>query len=613
MRRTIYLTLLALVGLTLWTCAKSSGDGGGARAAAYEPTAELEIDIETRRKLLDYARAVWTGQEGKPADTGVATSRGNPLILGLYTRKGTLLATHRVDDPTTDLNAKVREAVARARKKGLSDAFRGSPDKDIFLHLNVVTYTARLPNFGVKGLFKNGVYVPRVTGLVFELDGERHELDPMQTMYRNMNAKHARKALERRSGIGEGAMNRRNDLTIEIYRVAHFGERYPDKRFTEFHRGHEVFTHEQVDEAAVRRSLKLIGQWYRNNVIDGEVTYQYGVFSRTYFNEKRTMVRSTMAVWILNRLATFLKDDELRELGEETLRFYFERYYQMGKSLAAGRIVPSEKPTQKGEVARNRYSTAGFLAAAVLERGELERYRREVDLLTTWLMGHQRADGVMKTQFAQSQYFMPGQVMLCAAYVWEATGDPRYRAFVDAIFEAYAPALDAMMHLGDPRYGPIAPAWFTQPFTVMYRATKDPRYRDQIFAINDRVAQWYDLNRAFASYFDYDGVLAPKPGYSGNNSITAASLESLIDGYQVAKLDGDTERAKRYSTVARRTIAYLLRLQYTPANSYYVRNRKRVVGGFKQDLANNLVWMDNVWHLTSAFIKAIEYGMLKEG
>ena len=607
------LSLLSLLALAVWTCTESpTAAVPAATAADYTPAEALDVDGETRRKLLTFARDLWSGRKATPADTGVATSRGNPVILGVYTRRGTLVGTHRVEDPTTNLNDKVRVAVKRALEAGLGDRFKGSPDEDVFLHLMVQTYTGRFPNFGVKGLFKNGVFVPRVTGLIFELDGARHDLDPMQAMYRNMNAQHAQKHLERKAGIGEGRLNGRNDLWIEIYQVAHFGERYPDKRFTEFHRGHEVFTHEQVNEASVRASLKLVGKWYENNVKDGEVTYQYGVYSRKYLNDGRTMVRSTMAVWILNRLATFLKDDALRRLGEETMKFYFERYFQMAKSLEAGSIQPSTEPTKKGEIAKNRYSTAGFIASAVLERGELEKYRSEVELLTRWVMGFQRPDGLMWTQFAQSQYFMPGQVMLSVAYVWEATGDAQYKAFLDALFDAYEGPLRAMMYLGDPRYGPIAPAWFTQPFTVMYRNTKDARYRDMVFLINDRVVQWYDLNRRFASYYDYDGVLAPKPGYSGNNSVTAASLESLIDAYYVAKDAGDPERARKYAATARRTIAYLMRLQYTPANSYYVRDRSRVVGGFKKDLADNLVWMDNVWHLTSAFIKALQYGMLKE-
>ncbi len=608
MKRALTAVLPAL--LVLAACHEDPGGLVVSRASAetYTPAVELKLEPDTKKALLAYARARWRGEPGTPAG-GQAAKVGNPLVLGLFTRRGTLVGTWRVEDEKTNLNAKVEAAIELARKSPLK-GFDGDRDKDVFLHLLPVTYTARLPNFGVKGLIKNGVFVPRVTGMLFDVDGKRTDLDPLVTLYRHLNPKLAQKWLERNSGIGEGRMNLRNDLWIEIYRVDHFGERYPDHTYGEFHRGHERFTHEQVDEAAVRASLKLVGKWYENNVIDGEVTYQYGVYSQKYMNEGRTMVRSTMAVWVLNRLATFLKDDKLRKLGEETIGFYLERYFQMEKSKAAGKVLPSPEPLSNGNRVKNRYSVAGFIAAAILERKDLDKYRAEVELLADFAMSFMREDGVFWTQFAQSQYFMPGQVMLCIMYVYEATKDPKYLKFVEKGMAAYDGPLRASMFLGDDRWGPIAPAWFTQPLTVLYRNTKDARWRDLIFLINDRVLKAYELNKAFASYYDYDGVLAPKPGFNGNNSITAAALESLVDGAWVARESGDTARYERYTDVARRTIAYLVRLQYTPANTYYVRHRSRVVGGFKKDLENNLVWMDNVWHLTSAFTKAVDYGIL---
>jgi len=98
-------------------------------------------------------------------------------------------------------------------------------------------------------------------------------------------------------------------------------------------------------------------------------------------------------------------------------------------------------------------------------------------------------------------------------------------------------------------------------------------------------------------------MLAPLPGSYGNTAITAAVLESLVDAAYVAKKSGDTTRLQKYTRIIKKTTAYLMRLQYTPANTYYIQNRERVIGGFKTDLLNTKVWMDNVWHLTSAFIK----------
>lgn len=121
----------------------------------------------------------------------------------------------------------------------------------------------------------------------------------------------------------------------------------------------------------------------------------------------------------------------------------------------------------------------------------------------------------------------------------------------------------------------------------------------------------YYLNAENISYFDYDGILCPKPGSYGNLSITAASLESLVDAYHIAELAGNMEKKKKYKNVIKHTTAYLMRLQYLPENTYYIKNRGKVLGGFKYDLVNNSIWMDNIWHLTNAFIKIKNYKILK--
>jgi len=585
------------------------GESRPSHAVAYEPQTELTLSQETLENLLLRARAAWDGDEAKLAaspPTEQALGVGNSLILTVFSADGRLVHTERVDDPATGLADKLARAVPAARSGS------GGAADDAYLHLMVVSYTGRFPNFGLKGLFHNKVYEPRVTGLVYEWGGKRVELTPLEALYRNLNAKLSRQTLARRAGFDAKRISRLNALWMEIYRVIHVGEGLPDRRFVRFHRGHEVFDAKDVDTAAVHASLKLIGEWYRHNVVDGQVTYQFGPYTRRYLNHKRTMVRPTMAAWILNRLSVFLSDDELRRLGEETIRYYFQHFFQMDKSLAAGKILPSPEKTQKGEVVANRYTAGSFIASAVLERGEYERFRKEADLLMQWVMEQRREDGVFWTQFAHSQYFMPGQALLAVAYFFEQTKDPRYRDFFFETFEAYEGPLRSMMHLADQRYAPYAPAWFTQPFTKMWAQTKDERLRDLVFLINDRVVKWYDLNTRHKAYWDEDGILGPKYGFAGNNSITSASLESLVDAAWLARESGDHERFARYMRAIRPSIAYLMRLQYTPVNTYYVRDRDKVTGGFKMDLNNNLVWCDNVWHLASAFMKVHQWKLLDD-
>jgi len=559
-----------------------------------ESEKELVISGEGRRWLLRYARALCEGETEEsltvPEEVKAITA---PVIIVYYDESGVRRRSQRLDVPDQLLHEKLAQNLSKVCATGT----------DGYLHLLVVSYIARLPNFGISGLFDNKVYEPQVTGIAYELDGRRVELDPLGALELNLGSQGSRTELAYRLGIDPKKMPEYNDLLIEMYRVIHFGEAYPTRNFTDFHRGHSIFSTEQLTSEVLDERIALIGDWYKNNVREGQVTYEYSISRGEYRNYKRTMVRSTMATWVLNRLAYYLDDNKLKRLGAIAIDYYLDTYFDIAESLRHGEILPSSATLDNGDQVINRYTAASFLAAAILERDDYQDQLREAEMLMEWAMGFKRDDGLMWTQYAQSQYFMPGQLLLACAYMYDKTGDERYRAFFKQVWAAYEAPLYATMHLGNELYIPYAPAWFTQPLSKMYQLTGNGQYRDMVYEINDRVVRLYEHNSEYQVYYDYDGVLSPKLGYWGNNSITAAHLESLVDAAVVAKLDGDWARLAAYKKVIPHTVAFLLRLQYIPENTYYVSHRDRVIGGFKKDMVNSVVWMDSVWHLTSAFVK----------
>jgi len=567
---------------------------------------EVSVDRESREYLLAYAQKVCDGSvdaaRALPKPTSF-TDHQVPVIAIVFDDDGGRKAHHRADTPGTAITGQIEAAVADVcRKKGMGDQ----------LHLMVVTYTGRFPNFGVKGMFDYKVFEPQVYGLAVELGKKRIEYDPALQLELNHGPKSMRKAINKKLGSSIDLFTNDNRLIVEIYKVAHFGERRTDGAFADFHRGHTILKPEDVDKALVRERIGLIGEWYKHNIFGGEVVYEYSVSGGQYRNEERTMVRSLMATWILNRLAFFLDDQDLKDLGEEVINHYLDDYFQIEQSRAAGKIQPSKNPLPNGNTVSNRYTAGSFLGAAILERDDHARWGDDDRMLMEWAMGFQRPDGILYTQYPQSQYFMPGHLMLSLAYHYTKLDEKAYKAWFDGVYDAYETPVYMMMDLADKRYHPLAPAWFTQPAAAMYHETKDDRYRDFIYAINDHVVKLHDHNRRHMIHYDYDGIMTPKLGYYGNNSVTAAALESLADAAIVAKADGDMERYKKYLTVVRHTTAYLLRIQFTPDNTYYVKKRERVVGGFKSDMVNSISWMDNVWHFTSALIKIHDNDLLAD-
>lgn len=566
---------------------------------AYKPHYDtpLSLSDDSKRYLLDYGRALCDGQKDKakalvrPAELNSVTA---PVLIALYAEAGGRAAYRRVDGKQTTV-AKLEKAVPKL----CSSAERRAH----YLHLAVVSYTARVPNFGIKGVFDPPTFEAQVNGLAYEIDGKRAELDPLQQVERNMGPKMVRAQLAKGVGLNPKRAPSNNALIMEIYEVIHFGEALGHRRFTEFFRGHPKLRAEDITDALLLERLKYVGQYYKNNVIDGQVTYEYRTSKGEYRNRKRTMVRSNMTTWVLNRLAVHLKDDSLKALALVPVEYYFEHYYRMKASLAAGVLQPSETPIASGNIVRNRYTAASFMGAALLERDDWQKYRDEAELLIRFAMQFKRNDGVMWTQYGNSQFFMPGQLLLAVAYAWEKTEDDSYRIWFDQVFEVYSSALKQLIYLGNKRYTPYAPAWFTQPAAHMHLLTGEAKYRDLVYQINDNLVRHYAHNAREIRHYDYDGAMIPKLGYYGNNSITAAGLESLVDAALVARRDKDDRRFRTYVRAVRRITAYLMRLQFIPENTYYIKKRERVIGGFRKDLLNTDLWMDNVWHLTSAFVK----------
>ena len=612
MNKILCLTLFALISISCKPTAKPSTKVSRAKAPAPQSAenkftsskdkSDLEVSDEMGERVLRVLRAHCDKKAPLAEDLSALQKVDAPLIGVLYDESG--VRRRRSGYRQGNLAEKAKNISARLCKS--------ASDQQGYIHALIVTYTGRFPNFGLKGPFDNHVFEPQVNGLVYEYKGKRYELDPLEQLERNMGSKNARTALAKRANIREAQMPNLNGLVVEMYRAAHFGERYKDKKAQRFFRGHKVLSHEDVTPELLAERIRLIGQWYKSNVKDGEVIYEYSVSRSKIENQKRTMIRSTMATWVLNRLAVHLNDPELKKLGDTVIQHYLEDYFQMSKSKEAGRLIPSTKAIPSGNVVEKRWTCASFIAGACNEREDKAKYAEEMKLLLEWAMNHQRDDGIIKTQFGASQYFMPGQLLLIVSYFYCDTKDPALKEYFDRSFDAYAPALSQMMHMGKEWHIPYAPAWFTQPAAQMYMVTKEDKYKDLVFEINDRVLLSYELNARYQVYPDYDGMLAPKPNSFGNNSVTAASLEALTDAAVVAKAAGDLERLKKYKFVIKRTVAFLMRLQYVPENTYYFRNREQVIGGFKKDMLNTASWMDNVWHLTSAFMKIYDNKLLED-
>ena len=133
---------------------------------------ELQLSVEAQQYLLEYARDLYDSNKKKVAPVNPpkeTSSNQNSIIITMFGQDGATINARRVDGPGTSLLQKLAMAIPnmrsenRQKKRTIGSNFvaknQSAMEKDsvrgdnIYIHLLVVTYTARFPNFGIRGFF----------------------------------------------------------------------------------------------------------------------------------------------------------------------------------------------------------------------------------------------------------------------------------------------------------------------------------------------------------------------------------------------------------------------------------------------------------------------------
>ena len=168
----ILLCFLSLVG-----CSSSAIHLDGAIPDQFRD--ELQLSVEAQQYLLEFARDLYDSNKKKvvavnpPKET---LSNHNSIIITMFGQGGATINSLRVDGQGTSLLQKLAMAMPNMRSENRQkERLMGSNvvaknqgamgkepahDNNVYIHLLAVTYTARFPNFGIKGFFNERVYEP---------------------------------------------------------------------------------------------------------------------------------------------------------------------------------------------------------------------------------------------------------------------------------------------------------------------------------------------------------------------------------------------------------------------------------------------------------------------
>ncbi|OGZ94276.1 MAG: hypothetical protein A3A28_02830 [Candidatus Sungbacteria bacterium RIFCSPLOWO2_01_FULL_47_32] len=151
-------------------------------------------------------------------------------------------------------------------------------------------------------------------------------------------------------------------------------------------------------------------------------------------------------------------------------------------------------------------------------------------------------------------------------------------------------------------------AWLVNAFAEMYRLTKKREYADFAFDVADWLLG-YQLLGGAGKEGAFTNTPADDDTYYARG--TGKTTEALADAYALAKETGDARREKIYAESLRSAFGWLMSLQLTDENSFWVSPSalSRSIGGLRHDVKNPKLWIDSASHFLlggSMYLKSLK-------
>lgn len=153
--------------------------------------------------------------------------------------------------------------------------------------------------------------------------------------------------------------------------------------------------------------------------------------------------------------------------------------------------------------------------------------------------------------------------------------------------------------------------WQTAAWTEGYVQTKEPAFLEFVYEMNDWLCGFqYDQldprrplwHGGFMHWADGKAIDAPPTVGS------AVYAEGLAEARRAARVGSDPTRHQRYTETLHRCLQFLVRLQYSEANTQHFEEwyRPRLVGGFHASIQDGNLRLDYTQHALSALATYLE-------
>ncbi len=399
----------------------------------------------------------------------------------------------------------------------------------------------------------------------------------------------------------------KNDLRVSNFRDFTFGTtQFTGSEIVNFYRGNSAdscslsLTPERVQE-----SIQLAEQWLLNNTSPrGDFRYSYYP-SLDEFSPNNNFIRQFLASRYLAEIAS--DNSQADKLHQENLGFIFENWYQeegQGES-GVGYIYNTSRPNG------SKLGANALLLRALIYSPYFDQYQDKWQRLANSILETQNPDGSFNAfyveppkekQYDEDYYltFYSGEALLTLIELYQKTGQ---KVYLEAAIKSQDYYLEKYANQIEENYYPAYVPWHSQSLYKIYQATEDKKYLEGILVMNDKLLELQ--NTSGEPYRDYLGRFfnPATPQYGWPHSASDGPYtESLYYAYRAAQELGKSDYQIKYRERLTLSLKNLLRHQFHGANMYYIQKPERARGGFKTNLHDNRLRLDNTGHGVDALL-----------
>ena len=411
------------------------------------------------------------------------------------------------------------------------------------------------------------------------------------------NLERSLEQLGAKAGIGPQAYRQRT-TRIRKYVTLHFAESPVDKSLIEICRYNLPVRQADVTRDALRRCLRLCGDYMANHTADdGVLTYLYNVYQDKKENPEKSaaFVRGVASTWIMAELGSALNERRYTDAAKRSIGRILKQHYKEDRDQGFGYL-------QLGADAN--IATAAFALLAFTAIDDDNFHAAERAMLLRFIFAMEDAERRClfpvylpdkESLFTRMEIYYPGEALTALMTIHERTRNPECLALTERVFDYYTTLFDRTQQK------PGLTPWMSKAYARAFLATRKRKYADFVFKMNDRLLK--AQRRPGARYADKIGSFFS----SGASCNTGAFTEGLVEAYRVAKALKDEKRMKAYGDAIALAGRFLLQCQYRPENMFTARNRAMALGGMRTSVYDSSVRIDCVQHAACALLRAAQH------